>query len=237
MKKRNILYFVGGLIILILISWGYYFYHDRAVCGQEFNNLYKKAANTNSPPNFCLQIKNTIKFNLNSKGYGSCAAFNGHEFGNSNRYSFVIPDVIPSGGFPEYQDQLISSCIESYSIYTKTDYCDMIPLNDSPDFHVNRSADRFYCIESLAKYMNEASLCEKLPRPDAFLPVSDGSKNPWPVYFVNRYSCYGGVAEKNQDTAICKMIPEDFRLPSQEGGQTSHNLRQECIEKASLKLR
>jgi hypothetical protein len=198
--NKKILFLIAGLICILVIAYLFYFLimpvfgggnNLNASCGAKFNKIYKQYANEGKSPDFCLNIdKIKIGYRRNIEGFSYCFAFNGHEFfNNSLEYPGRISQTstwIGAAMELNYNNPLIKSsgpitsgsCIESFSVYTKKNYCNILPL---PKGYTD------ICTNNLAYYYNDISLCDKATIP---------------------YHCYALLAKKDHNPQYCDKVPD-----------------------------
>jgi hypothetical protein len=221
MKKTLLFLGIIFLFLFLVFQINLYFIknYDRInSCGSEFNDIYQEYLDRELPPEFCLNLDNIkIQYRENSKGYSSCNAFNGHKFYelNNRRYNDSIFTSIFFIGYESRSPEPIrvGSCIESYSIQTKKNYCNMIPLVNESNNFPERQRDE--CVVVLAYYLNNLSLCNETSEP-RYLREEDYYENQsyavkYQKHLNNaRYECYSLIAKKNNNSSICELIPRGF---------------------------
>ena len=185
-------------------------------CGPNFNNAYKDTAEKRLTPDFCFNLKTIgVDYKTDIKGYKYCTAFNGHTFRASNwidpsnkdlkqNFFHLSSTIFPTKYNNETNPVTTGDCIESYSVYTKKIYCDML----------QQERDKDRCFVFLAYYYNDISICEKTSAPS----MNDQANQ----YNTARYTCYSNVAERSKNDAYCDLIPKGTSIASDMMNQNCH---------------
>jgi hypothetical protein len=217
-----------GIVVLIVLVTTIWFNLPKTIqnsCGSEFNNIYKEHAEKGLSPEFCLDIdKIKIKYRENLYGFSGCYGFNGHKYDDGFQgviYSDNIDYKIISGFYRtvyhdyEGQRQPIAkgACVESFSVHTKTNHCDvLLGVESTFGKKVWSISERDWCIIKLAERLNDASICEETTEPD-YNPSEEYCKTHSCTvkhqrgYFTARYHCYVNLKIRGNEDVVCDNIP------------------------------
>jgi hypothetical protein len=231
-----------SIILLFVFSTIIWFNLPQTIqnsCGSEFNNIYKEYAEKGLQPDFCLDIdKMKIKFRENSKGFSSCYVFNGHKFDDGFKGVDYFKETRKIGSFyntiyEHYKNQrqpiLKGACVESFSVHTNINYCDLlVGIEDLYEKkRLKAISEKDWCVIKFAENLNDQAYCEETIEPDYYPTEEYCQNNSCTVsyqrtYNIARYYCYVSIAMEKNDLDLCYKLPKNI-------SQSVDNLRNGCL--------